>query len=132
MRDFIKDDFWADTGKVIIDSFPSPAVPFQEADDGTAPAKVGGQLGSGDADEFLGHGVGIISNHHAAMLPHDPVQIWDSSFHVLTATVRADRFANGAAPIVDAGESDWQKPELARRPMMGQAPQGQRLELAFS
>jgi hypothetical protein len=77
---------------MIIDSFASADVLFQEADDGAAATQVGGQLGAGDAYGFFGHCVGVIGNHDAAILPHDPIQIWDGPSDVLTATVWAGPF----------------------------------------
>jgi hypothetical protein len=86
---------------MIVDALSFSDIPLQEPDQGTARAEVSGQGGTGDTHQFLRNRVRIVSNHHPAARPGDPVEIGDSTFDIHPAAIRAD----GPPPVVDAGDS---------------------------
>ena len=74
-----------------------------------APLEVRGQFGSRNTHEIFRNGICVIGNHHTATLPCNPVQIGNGSLDVEAASIRANGFADRAAPVVDAGHADGQK-----------------------
>jgi hypothetical protein len=77
--------------------------------------------------EIFGDNVCVVSDDDAATFPSNPIEIGDGSLHVQSGPVRPDCLADGSAPAVDAGESQWEETGLGSRTVYGKTSQTVRL-----
>jgi hypothetical protein len=108
--------------------FPFGHIPFKEAHEGASAAQVRSEFGTGGANDVLRTGVRIVSDHDLVALPGGPVQVRDDALHIEATPVRSDGLAHHSAPVVHAGQTKREKPGSCRRTVMGQAPEGERLD----
>src|SRR6516225_6820122 len=109
MGDFVQDSVRASDREVVVNSLAFGQLPFEESHQSAATAKVRGQFRAGDAHGGFNDDVRVVSDDHFAILPGDPVQVWNRALHVEAAAVRSNGLSNGSAPVVDTGEAERQE-----------------------
>src|SRR5215510_3723408 len=132
MGNLVEDGFGADEGEMIVDPLASGSVPFQEGHQSAATPQVRREFRPGDAHGVLGDQVGVVSDHDPPTIPGDPVEIGNGSLYIQAAAVRPDCLADCSAPVIDAGNPEWEESGLGWQAVVGQAPEGERFELALS
>src|SRR5271165_3471707 len=86
-------------GEMVIDPFSLRQVPLQKTDDRSLPAQVLSEFCTSDPHLIFRVSVGIERDDDLAILPGNPVQVRNGTFHIDPLTIRTSRFADSAAPV---------------------------------